>query len=359
MSPFSYSPSLWCLPFSLQEEVWWGSPYCGWGGPTSSGFQVGVGIPNGAEAIVHSIKLLLSESSIPPGSKFCLSLDFSNAFNTIDRSVLFKEIRSRIPSLSRWLECCYGDQPRLLFGDYTILSCCGVQQGDPLGPLAFSILLLPLIERIKAEVPELLLHAWYLDDGILCGSPTALLKALDIIDEVGPSLGLSLNQSKCLIFAPPASLPSSVPLPDNIPFTSDGFVVLGAPVGPPNFCVSVIRMRIEKIFFAIEPLSLLEDAHSEYVLLRSCLSLPKLQCVLRSTSPEVLLSIIGTFDEHIALCLSNLIGGGLSPWSLLKATLPVRLGGIGLRQASLHAPAIFLASVSACSPLILSLSGLE
>lgn len=63
-------------------------------------------------------------------------------------------------------------------------------------------------------------------------------------------------------------------------------------------------------------------------------------------------------DERIA-CLSNLNEGGLSTWSLLKATIPVRLGGIGLREASLHAPAIFVASVSACSTLILSLSGLE
>uniref|UniRef100_A0A1X7V3Z0 Uncharacterized protein n=1 Tax=Amphimedon queenslandica TaxID=400682 RepID=A0A1X7V3Z0_AMPQE len=76
----------------------------------------------------------------------------------------------------------------------------------------------------------------YLDDGSLCDSPTALLKALDIIDEVKPSHCLSHDRSKCLIFAPQASLPYLVPLPDKILFNSDGFVVLGAPVGPQLLC---------------------------------------------------------------------------------------------------------------------------
>ena len=53
---------------------------------------------------------------------------------------------------------------------------CGVQQGDPLGPLGFALALHPIIERIQAEVPGLLANAWYLDDGTLCGSPDNLAK---------------------------------------------------------------------------------------------------------------------------------------------------------------------------------------
>ena len=90
------------------------------------------------------------------------------AFNLVDRKAMFQEVRARIPSMAAWIECCYS-QPILRLGDHSILSCCGVQQGDPLGPLGFALALHPIIETIKEEVPGLLINAWYLDDGTLSG----------------------------------------------------------------------------------------------------------------------------------------------------------------------------------------------
>ena len=67
---------------------------------------------------------------------------------------MFEELQSNILGISPWMECCYGS---------------GVQQGDPLGPLGFSMALHPIVQRIVNEVPGLSLNAWYLDDGTLCG----------------------------------------------------------------------------------------------------------------------------------------------------------------------------------------------
>lgn len=50
------------------------------------------------------------------------------------------------------------------------------------------------------------------------------------------------------------------------------------------------------------------------------------------------------------------MGGALPDWSRSKATLPIRLGGVGLRQACDHSASIFLASVFACSSLIMEIS---
>ena len=123
---------------------------------------------------------------------------------------MFVEIRRRIPSLAAWMESCYSCQPFLHLGEHSLLSCCGVQQGDPLGPLGFALTLQPLIERLKADVSGLNLNVWYLDDGTLMGSPEDLAAALRIVESEGPPLGLHLNRNKSLLFIPGGSRPCAV-----------------------------------------------------------------------------------------------------------------------------------------------------
>ena len=50
-------------------------------------FQFGVGIPNGVEAVLHSANRFL-DSFHDDGSLAMLTVDFSNAFNAIDRTTL-------------------------------------------------------------------------------------------------------------------------------------------------------------------------------------------------------------------------------------------------------------------------------
>ena len=59
----------------------------------------------------------------------------------------------------------------------------GVQQGDPLASLFFALAIHPLLERLAAMrspdgSPLLDLVQFYLDDGILCGSPELVSRAL-------------------------------------------------------------------------------------------------------------------------------------------------------------------------------------
>ena len=137
------------------------------------------------------------------------------SFNNIDCNAMFKEVRQH---LSAWIESCYAGQPLLHLGKDTILSCVGVQQGDPLGPLGFALTLHPIVKRIKAEVPTLNLNAWYLDDGTLCGP---LLAALNIIESNGPSVGLHLNRNKSLLFISDSIDVSTSPFPTDILYPSN------------------------------------------------------------------------------------------------------------------------------------------
>ena len=129
-----------------------------------------------------------------------------------------------IPAMTAWVECCYGSQPILQLGKQSISSCCGVQQGDPLGPPCFTLALHPFVGRISEQVLHLQMMTWHLDDRILCGSATELLTALHIIEVDGPDQGLHLNRSISLLFIPPDAIdPIDNPLLSDIPIARDNF----------------------------------------------------------------------------------------------------------------------------------------
>lgn len=85
--------------------------------------------------------------------------------------------------------------------------------------MGFALTLHPLVMKIKAQVPDLLINAWHLDDGILCGSPKDLCAALKIIELDGPARGLHLNRAKSLLHIPEDSLSVPNPLPPEIPIS--------------------------------------------------------------------------------------------------------------------------------------------
>ena len=75
-------------------------------------------------------------------------LDLSNGFNCVDRSASRLVIRRVAPSLAPWVDYCYARPSKLVLGASTIASENGVQQGDPLGPLLFSLALQPVLQEL-------------------------------------------------------------------------------------------------------------------------------------------------------------------------------------------------------------------
>ena len=88
------------------------------------------------------------------------------------------------PELLPWVSWCYDSHPLLWHPLGQISSESGVQQGDPLGPLLFALVLQKLISNVEAdeECVDLLYQAWYLDDGALAGNRPAVLRAVHIIE---------------------------------------------------------------------------------------------------------------------------------------------------------------------------------
>jgi len=162
--------------------------------------QVGVSTQGGAEAAVHAARRLAKEFENDPG-KIMLKVDFSNAFNVVDRTEMI-QVYDKFPRLSRWVEYCYSHPVHLFFGTITLQSMGGVQKGDPFGPLLFSLVLHPLALQIRGEFPHLDLGVWYLDDGTIIGDVEDVFKVFQCIESEGPAGGLVLNVKKNEIWWP-------------------------------------------------------------------------------------------------------------------------------------------------------------
>ena len=134
-SPFCYPPSLWCPSSCLSQEEWRLRPIavgevlrrltskCLSFAVRSAAFahlaplQLGVNVKGSCEAVIHSVSQLMSSGQ--PDQQRVLLLDFTNAFNTINRFSMFEEFRAHIPGLSAWMESCYSGQPFLHLGSQT------------------------------------------------------------------------------------------------------------------------------------------------------------------------------------------------------------------------------------------------
>ena len=106
-----------------------------------------VSAPGGAEAVVHTWRSLLEEFE-GNNSLIGMKIDFINAFNEVQRSVFLKECHRKFPQIFKWVNFCYSQHSLLFFGNHTISSQAGVQQGDPLGPFLFCLVLQILVNKI-------------------------------------------------------------------------------------------------------------------------------------------------------------------------------------------------------------------
>ena len=102
-----------------------------------------------------------------------------------------------------------------------------------------------------------------------------------------------------------------------------------------------------------------QDAQTEFVLLRSCLSIPKVMFTLRTTDPSHHQDLWYRFDNMTRESMSRILGSPLNDLQWTQATLPVSKGGLGLRASSDHAPAAYIISLLSSQDLMERILGQE
>ena len=249
-------------------------------------------------------------------------MDFSNAFNSIDRSVMLQQVGNLAPSFAQYAFYCYA-QPTPLLGDgFVIESSCGTQQGDVCGPLFFALCVHDLVKQLDSI--GLRWTRWYLDDGFLAGSFKALARAMSILRSEGPRIGLFINDAKCKMFTNPSSPPTNEPSLSQVRVV-EGASVLGVPLGN-HTSVDAAIDKVEQSFeLSLNKLCSLGQPQVATSILRSCLGAAKVTYLLRTLKWTYALRLSLSCSSSIKTTLATIIGVPLSDAQWLLASLPCRL----------------------------------
>jgi len=311
--------------------------------------QLGFSTKGGCEAAVHAARRYLSDGV---GKRVLLKIDMRNAFNCLRRDTFLSAARSRVPGLYRLLWQAYASPSALFYGEDIIRSATGIQQGDPFGPALFSLGIDEIARSVSSHF-----NVWYLDDATLGDSPEKVLGDVRLIVERLEKIGLEVNSEKCelTLLNLTSQEESDVEAKFREVLTNVRLVqashcsLLGAPLsndGIPETLEDKIR-GLENMVGKLEVI----DNHQALVLLRSCFAIPKLQYILRA-SPAYNADEIRKFDDTLREAVSKVTNVALSDEAWLQATLPVELGGLGVRRAGDIALPAFVSSLHSVGDLV-------
>jgi hypothetical protein len=331
--------------------------------------QYGVGVNNGCTKIIHNISYSLTTVTNDTPLA-CLSVDFSNAFNTIDRSKLLKDVYSNesLSPIYRLVHFAYNNPSPLLLSKSRgvhLESRNGVRQGDPLSSLLFSLGIKDILDCVSRSA-SITLYA-YIDDLQIVGSPTEVMKAFHQLQlSIGGS-GLTINHKKSsFIYFHHHTHPLDTNITNtlqqlDIPIIKNRVVMLGAVIGKniheiqagvreliPNLKTDLFFTRLTNPHLGVQ---------TAMILLRYC-GIPKMNYLLKVIPPDAIATIAKQFDDQALAITHKLLetegeAAAHTEEKTQQLQAPLRYGGFGITSAAATSHTAYLASVAcaATSPV--------
>ena len=219
-----------------------------------------------------------------------------------------------------------------------------------MAPAAFALGLDEALDQCRTEENNLPWVSWYLDDGTVIGHIT---KVADYIERLAPALasvGLELNPDKSLLWGPGVktegepgdNLPDTLPLAHHLrtipilPFgPSAGVTVLGIPCDAHGSVVHAKKKWASAVAgttTVLEKLRRLPDGQLRHALIRHCLDACKVNHLMRATSQLAGLEAMSTLSDALKVAVLDMIGCGMTNGAWEQATMPISVGGLGIRD---------------------------
>ena len=119
---------------------------------------------NGIEGLFHSFNSLWKA-----GYNIGTS-DIANAFNSFSRDRMLFKVYRNYPEIYNFVELCYGERLKITIDyRYSVPSEKGSQQGDPLSPLLFCLMIQGAINKLRSNPVSNVVVAGYCDDVCFTG----------------------------------------------------------------------------------------------------------------------------------------------------------------------------------------------
>ena len=155
--------------------------------------QLCAGQRSDCETAIHAMTRYLEEN----GSTEGVLLVDANAFNSLNREVMLRNIQELCPAFSTCVTNFYRSSASLFVGGETIQSLEGTTEGDPLAKTSYALATLPLINRVMLSAGNAT-QCWFSDDAGAGGKATRPVQLVVCSVREGSSVRLFREPSKNL-----------------------------------------------------------------------------------------------------------------------------------------------------------------
>jgi len=305
-----------------------------------------------------------------------ISLDGIGAYDHIDRAAMLGALRD-LPNASvilPFVSMFYGKNSTYLWTDeygvvHNIEQGDGGEQGDPLMPALYCLGQHAALVMAKQKMQYDETLAAFLDDLYAVADKERARDVFDIVtQEVQEIAGIRTNLGKLQLYSEAGGeaprgfedMQAQRTETEGKIWTSDspqpehrGIVVLGSPLGSPEFCAAFAEDRMQKELKFLQWLPELEDLQVAWLLLYFC-AVPRANHILRLLPPSLSATYASRHDSAIISCLETLMKvQPLTPLQRSVAALRGSLGGLGLRSATRTAAAAYWAAWADALPMLL------
>jgi len=326
-------------------------------------YQFALSTRAGADALAHLLRAALDLDA----KRVVVSLDGIGAFDHIRRSAMLEKL-GELPNtnaLLPFVRLFYSQPSRYLWYDddgreHEVVQGEGGEQGDPLMPLLYALgQHRALVEASASLQPGEHLLAFLDDLYVVTSRDRAAEVFRTVAESVEHHAGVRTHLGKLAAWSPaggdaPPGLPAHAWKADKPP-PENGLLVLGASLGSPEFVSAHAQERLQEESELLDQLPELGDVQSAWCLLLQC-AVPRANHLLRQLAPPVAHGYAEAHDAAILKCLGSLLQANPElprrSRQARAASVPLCMGGAGLRNAVRISPGAYWAAWADALPVI-------
>ena len=334
--------------------------------------------PQGMEIIIHTMSAVLQNDT---GLDLLVS-DATNGFNVLNRMRALEIIMTSYPSMYPFIRDMYLESPKLFFnmrhdGVKQLVMEMGVQQGDVMSTLLYSITMLELHKSMQRVVKNGGKAAAFVDDTFTAGRFDEITQVIDILNgDLASDSGYQLNSEKCMVLMGKVGdehevkrrhdmyvqthhlHPHNVLIhPDDVAliYGSDseqwvmakhryGVKVLGSMIGSTEYYADQLQSKLSELQDDAE--QLIKFCHKQdcMTLLQWCFN-AKVNHLMRTLDPATLDVFLQGFGDIQRRIVQHIVGSDISESKFERMKAPINQGGFDLGFLDLTARAAYVASL--------------